>query len=143
MLVVVLVCLTDGVESFMEVGAIVVLAGRVHIFEDDEDAFIGIKGWSVGGDFVHLKAELFHVLLEGQTPIGPEVEGIGLKSDHFFFSGTFCGGGNSGKQIGLTIFVDPFWDAISVFEYVIRDSGPNDGRDSLGGTLVPMISWMA
>jgi hypothetical protein len=100
MLVVVLVCLTDGVESFMEVEAIAMLAGRVHVVEDEEDALIGIKGWRVGGDSVHLKAELFHVLFEGQTPIRPEVEGIGFKSDHIFFSGTFCSGGNSGKQIG-------------------------------------------
>ena len=97
MLVVILILLMDGTEGFTKITAVVMLAGLVDVVKHNKDTVIAVEGKSVGGDFIHLEMELFHILLERLALIELVVECSDFKPEHLFLGGALCGGGNGFK----------------------------------------------
>jgi hypothetical protein len=89
--------LANCAQGFPEVAAVVMLAGLVHIGEDDQNMFSGVACEGVRGQSVNMEAELFHVLLEGFSPIEGVPKCGHLDAEHFLLCGPFGGGGDGVK----------------------------------------------
>ena len=100
MLEVIAVGLLEGSEGFTEVLAVVVLSGIMDVGKDNECSVIVVEAEVVGGDFVDGRTELFHVDLEGFSPVKLEVERTNLQHNHLLFSGTFGGSGDGLEELG-------------------------------------------
>jgi hypothetical protein len=142
----VLVGLADGAKGLAEIPPIVVLAGLVHVGEDDENLLVGIAGEGVGSQFRDVEAKLLHVLLEGLLPIEGVLQDGLLDLEHLAFGGPLGGGRDCIEELRETVFVNPLpYGVPSVcFETlsVMADS-TMEAMASTAPFLVPMVAWIA
>ena len=132
----VLVGLADGAKGLAEIPPIVVLAGLVHVGEDDENLLVGIAGEGVGSQFRDVEAKLLHVLLEGLLPIEGVLQDGLLDLEHLAFGGPLGGGRDCIEELRETVFVNPLWGAVCVLRDVVRDGGLDNGSNGFGGAFL-------